>query len=54
MPSQLVTCSGENVNVVEDFKYLGAWIKDSAQDIKIRKAQAWIACQKLTVIWKSI
>ena len=34
-------------------KYLGAWIDDSPKDVKTRKAQAWVACNKLNKIWKS-
>ena len=38
---------------LDDFKYLGAWIDNTEKDIKIRKALAWQACNKLTKIWKS-
>ena len=38
---------------VKDFKYLGSWVRSTEQDIKIRKAMAWKACNKLTKIWKS-
>ncbi|XP_072037137.1 uncharacterized protein [Amphiura filiformis] len=47
------TADGTSLEVVKDFKYLGAWIKSSEQDIKTRKALAWMACNKLTKIWKS-
>ena len=39
--------------MVEDFKYLGSWMQSSMKDIKTRKAQAWIACHKLSKIWKA-
>ncbi|XP_072028360.1 uncharacterized protein [Amphiura filiformis] len=47
------TADGTSLEVVKDFKYLGAWIKSCEQDIKTRKALAWRACNKLTKIWKS-
>ena len=37
----------------QDFKYLGAWIDNSAQDIRIRNAQAWSALNKMEKVWKS-
>ena len=39
---------------MKDFKYLGSWVQSTGQDIKVRKAMAWKACNKLTKIWKSI
>jgi hypothetical protein len=47
------TKDGTSLEVVEDFKYLGAWMQSSEKDIKTRKAQAWQACNKLNKIWKS-
>ena len=38
---------------VKDFKYLGSSLPDSFHDFKCRKAQAWVACNKLEKIWKS-
>ena len=38
---------------VNDFKYIGAWMSSTEQDIKVRKAAAWKACNKLSKIWKS-
>ena len=49
----LKSITGEMIQTVNDFKYLGAWMISSAQDIKTRKAQAWTACHKLKSIWKS-
>ena len=37
----------------QDFKYLGAWIDNTWQDIKVRKGQAWAALNKMDDIWKS-
>ena len=39
--------------MVEDLKYLGAWIDSSAKDLKIRKALAWRTCHQMRNIWKS-
>ena len=44
---------GSKLEQVHDFQYLGAWVDNTETDIKIRKAQAWKACNKLTKIWKS-
>ena len=37
----------------QDFKYLGAWIDNTLQDVKVRKGQAWGALNKMDSIWKS-
>ena len=37
----------------QDFQYLGAWIDNTWQDIKVRKGQAWAALNKMDAIWKS-
>ena len=37
----------------QDFKYLGAWVDTTYQDIRIRKALAWSALNKMDKIWKS-
>jgi hypothetical protein len=49
----IVARDGRNIKVVFDFKYLGSYVDNSAQDIKVRKALAWSACHKLQKIWKS-
>ena len=51
--SVLKTVNSENIKKVDNFKYLGAWIDDTANDVKVRKALAWKACNKLNKIWKS-
>jgi len=43
--------NGEKIKCVDDFKYLGSWIDNTLKDV--RKAQAWVACNKLSKIWKS-
>ena len=45
--------SGDSIKIVDNFKYLGAWMANSETDIKVRKALAWQACHKLSRIWKS-
>ena len=49
---KLKTLCGQNVNKVENFKYLGSWMM-SSEDFEIRKALAWSACHKMKKIWKS-
>ena len=49
----LKSISGDTIAAVEDYLYLGAWMSSSDQDIHVRKALAWSACNKLSKIWKS-
>ena len=51
--SVLKTVNNENIKKVDNFKCLGAWIDNIANDVKVRKALAWKACNKLNKIWKS-
>ena len=48
-----MTRDGSQLEKVQDFKYLGSWIDSTEKDIKIRKAEAWRALNKLNKIWKS-
>ena len=52
-PVIIKTKNGETLNVVENFKYLGAWTESSSADMKVRKALAWSACHKLRKVWRS-
>ena len=52
-PVQIKTLSGEEIKIVNNFKYLGAWTESTEKDLKIRKALAWSACHKLDKIWTS-
>ena len=52
-PSPIKTLDGSDLEIVHDFKYLGAWIASSEHDFTIRKAQAWKACNSMEKIWKS-
>ena len=47
------TIDGTDLNRVEDFKYLGAWVDSSEKDVKIIKAQAWRTCHQIRNIWYS-
>ncbi len=49
----LKTMNGNTLQPVKDFKYLGAWIASTRQDMHVRKGQAWQAINKLQKIWKS-
>jgi hypothetical protein len=40
------------IKQVDDFKYLGSWLRDSAKDFRVREALAWKACTRLVKIWK--
>ena len=47
----LKTVNNENIKKVDNFKYLAAYIDDTANDVKIKKA--WKSCNKLNKICKS-
>ena len=51
--SALKTNDGTELEKVEDFKYLGSWVDSTDKDIKIRKAQAWQALNKMNCMWNS-
>ena len=51
--SGLVDSTGNQLEKVNDFVYLGAWIATTERDLRVRKAKAWAACHKLRKIWKS-
>ena len=50
---EIHTVDGSCLEEVKVFKYVLSWVKSTEQDIKVRKAMAWKACNKLTEIWKS-
>ena len=52
-PVEVKSLEGKVICPVENFKYLGAWMKCSEKDFEIRRAQAWSACHKLNNIWSS-
>ena len=49
----LKTIERQELKSVDDFKYLGSWVKSSEQDVKVRKALAWKALNKKKSVWKS-
>ena len=51
--SSLDSSSGNQLEKVTDFVYLGAWIATTERDLRVRKAKAWAACHKLKKMWKS-
>ena len=50
---ELRTASGAELKRVGDFKYLGSWVESTEKDLKIRRALAWQALNKMGNIWKS-
>ena len=49
----ITTLDGTVLDVKDDFKYLGAWIASTDQDIRIRRALAWNALHNMRKVWKS-
>ena len=52
-PTTLHTTDGTEIEFVEDFKYLGAWVESTEKDISIRKALSWRSMNKMSRIWSS-
>ena len=52
-PEEITNIGGQKVELVNDFLYLGAKIRNSEEDITTRKKKAWIACHSLKAVWKS-
>jgi hypothetical protein len=51
--NQSIQLNGQDIEWVDNFKYLGSMMLSSATDIKVRKGQAWKAFWKMKNIWKS-
>ena len=49
----LCTTAGNKLQKVQDFKYLGAWMASTSQDMHVRKGLAWKSINSLQKIWKS-
>ena len=49
-PATIKATNGDEINFVNNFKYLGAWTESTEKDFKVRKALAWSACHKLKKI----
>ena len=45
--------NGMALKSVDNFKYLGGWMKSSEKNFEIRKALAWSACHKMKRIWST-
>ena len=50
--NDIKSITGGSIEEVDNFKYLGGWMKCCEHDVKARKAEAWMACHKLKKIWK--
>jgi hypothetical protein len=48
-----IQLNGQDIEWVDNFKYLGSMMLSSTTDIKVRKGQAWKAFWKMKNIWKS-
>lgn len=46
----LKTRDDEVIEPFENFKFLGSWVSDAGHDLKVRKASAWIARDKMETI----
>ena len=49
----VTTLDGTLLEVVPDFKYLGAWIASTQRVIKVRRARAWYVLHSMKKVWKS-
>ena len=47
------TIDGTDLKIVEDFKYIRAWVDSSEKYVNIRKAQAWRNCYQMRNICNS-
>ena len=45
--------NGNEINKVNDFKYLGSYISSTEKDLDIRLAKSWSALNAMNKIWKS-
>ena len=50
---ELKSLNGHTLTCVDNFKYIGVHVPNSAYDFDKRKALAWSAINKLDRIWKS-
>ena len=47
------TLNERPLNLVDKFTYLGSSILFSESDVSTRQAKAWVAIDRLSMIWKS-
>ena len=50
---QIKTLNDKVLKCVDDYKYLGSYIRNSERDFIIRKGLAGSACNEMDKIWKS-
>ena len=50
---QMKSICGSVINQVEDFKYIGNYIRSTKIYVNIRIAKAWAALNSINTIWKS-
>jgi len=50
---KITAIDGSQLEVLQDFKYLGSMLSSTEADIKARKGMAWRACNEIDQIWKS-
>jgi len=50
---EITATYGSQLEVLQNFKYLGLMMSNTEADIKARKGMAWRACNKMDQIWKS-
>ena len=48
-----ITLDGHDIEIVDNFKYLGSMMLSSESDFKVRRGQAWAAFAKMQPIWRS-
>jgi hypothetical protein len=48
-----ITVDGNDIEFVDNFKYLGSMMLSSESDFKARRGQAWSAFEKMKSIWRS-
>ena len=53
VPSPAITLDAVQLEVVQDFKYLGSYVNSTEYDFKCRKGKAWAAFWLLKKIWVS-
>ena len=49
----LKTVEVQNLQVGDNFKYLGAWNNSSEKDIRVRKALSWNALYSMRTLWNN-
>jgi hypothetical protein len=52
-PPSLHTTVGTEPEHVDEFKYLGSWVKQTERDIAVRKSLAWQALNGMSRVWRS-